>query len=131
MARRVRTPAEKKRLSYERDGRNTYGQNDKASRNAIPLFKAKSHRKARRISTQEVTVANVATDALDGTEKWLCDRLGKHGHMMHRKEADTPLGLTLIIDGKLGMETAATKRNAIKVHRHVMRHRLPKDEAGV
>ena len=44
MPKRVLTPAEKKRLSYERDGRNTYGQSNKASRKAIPRFKAASKR---------------------------------------------------------------------------------------
>ena len=34
-----KSPQEKKRLSYERDRRNTYGENDKASRKSIPLRK--------------------------------------------------------------------------------------------
>lgn len=34
-----RTPQEKKRLSYERDGRNAYNESKEASRKAIPLRK--------------------------------------------------------------------------------------------
>lgn len=39
-----RTPQEKKRLSYERDRRNVYGENDKSSRKKIPLNKALTKR---------------------------------------------------------------------------------------
>lgn len=39
-----RTPQEKKRLSYEKDRRNRYGQSNKAPRRLIPLRKAKSRR---------------------------------------------------------------------------------------
>ena len=42
------TPQEKKRLSYERDGRNTYGENDKSSRKNIPRGKRLVNRAARR-----------------------------------------------------------------------------------
>ena len=45
---RRRSPQEKKQLSYERDRVNPYGENDKASRKAIPRFKAASHREERR-----------------------------------------------------------------------------------
>ena len=131
MTKRVRPPAEKKRLSYERDGRNTYGENDKSSRKAIPLFKARSHRKTRHISTQELTVANVAGEVFDHTETRLNDRLGKHKQMMRRKSADTPLGLTLAIDGKVGMDKAVAKRDAVKAHKRVNRYRLPSSKAGV
>ena len=43
-----KTPQEKKADSYAHDRRNCYGENDKASRKAIPLNKAISHRKVRR-----------------------------------------------------------------------------------
>jgi hypothetical protein len=45
---RQRSPGEKKALSYAKDRRNSYRANDKASRKAIPLRKAKSHRADRR-----------------------------------------------------------------------------------
>jgi|GEM_PF-3036003 len=128
MAARPRSPDEKKRLSYERDGRNTYGETDKGSRKSIPRFKAKSHRKARHIATQEVTVANVTGDLLDSADKRLNDRLGKHARTMHRKAPDTPLGLTLAIDGKLPLDKAASKRTANKALRRGERFQLPQTE---
>lgn len=36
----MKTPQEKKSLSYQKDRRNTYGENSKASRKDIPLSKA-------------------------------------------------------------------------------------------
>lgn len=36
----MKTPQEKKSLSYQKDRRNTYGENSKASRKNIPLSKA-------------------------------------------------------------------------------------------
>ena len=43
-----KTPQEKKALSYAKDCRNSYGENDKASRRIIPLRKAKAHRSDRK-----------------------------------------------------------------------------------
>ncbi|MEM7689704.1 MAG: hypothetical protein AAF291_11850 [Pseudomonadota bacterium] len=45
---RRRSPQEKKALSYAKDRRNCYGENDKASRKNIPRRKAKGHRSLRR-----------------------------------------------------------------------------------
>lgn len=45
---RKRSPQENKRLSYERDCINQYGENDKSSRKAIRRFKAASNRLSRR-----------------------------------------------------------------------------------
>ncbi len=47
-----KAPQEKKALSYAKDCRNTYGENDKASRKIIPLRKAKVNRGYRRKVTQ-------------------------------------------------------------------------------
>lgn len=57
-----RTPQEKKALSYEHDRRNTYGQNDKASRKAIPARKARENRKVRRKANQALTVVERLSD---------------------------------------------------------------------
>lgn len=45
---RKRSPQDNKRLSYERDCINRYGENDKASRKAVRQFKAASNRVSRR-----------------------------------------------------------------------------------
>jgi hypothetical protein len=43
----IKTPQEKKRLSYEKDRRNTFRENSKASRKGIPLTKARANRAER------------------------------------------------------------------------------------
>lgn len=45
---RYKTPQQKKRLSYLRDARNSYGESDKASRRLIPKYKAWARRAQRR-----------------------------------------------------------------------------------
>jgi len=58
-----RSPQEKKALSYANDRRNTYGENDKASRKAIPARKAGENRKVRRKARQSVEVLDKADEA--------------------------------------------------------------------
>jgi hypothetical protein len=111
MTKRVHTPAEKKRLSYERDGRNTYGENSKASRKAIPRFKAATHREARRATEQEMTVANAShEELLDRADRHLSDRLGKIVRNGKRKSPDAPLGFVLAHKGKIGRNSLRSKR---------------------
>ena len=59
-----KTPQEKKRLSYERDRRNRYGQNAKASRRLIPLRKAKAKRSYRKRTNQILSAAAISADLL-------------------------------------------------------------------
>lgn len=47
-----RSPQAKKALSYCKDMRNAFGENDKASRKAIPKRKAEEHRRVRRETKQ-------------------------------------------------------------------------------
>ena len=49
-----RSPKEKKALSYARDRRNAYGENDKSSRKAIPLRKRKVNRANRHAARQQL-----------------------------------------------------------------------------
>jgi len=49
-----KSPQEKKSLSYAEDRRNSYGQNDKASRKAIPLRKAGENRQDRHKIKQDL-----------------------------------------------------------------------------
>ncbi len=87
---RERSPQEKKALSLDRDCRNNYGENDKASRKLIPLRKAQSKRKSRRQVAQslqgvdrqdDVTVDLVQSDAISDI-----NRLGRW-----QKAPDAPL----------------------------------------
>ncbi len=57
------TPQEKKRLSYLRDRREAYGQNDKAARRLVPLHKAKANRRVRR--GDKLALAAADPDALE------------------------------------------------------------------
>lgn len=59
---RPRSPQEKKSLSYANDRRNTYGENDKASRKAIPARKAGENRKVRRKANQALNVIDRLDD---------------------------------------------------------------------
>lgn len=54
MAGEPKSPQEKKRLSLKKDRRNTYGENDKASRKNIPRSKAKSHRAVRHTAKDDL-----------------------------------------------------------------------------
>src|SRR5579871_3174585 len=64
---RVKTPQEKKRLSYEHDRRDTYGENHKSSRKNIPLSKQRSHKDERRSVKQALVIPQgaVADDFAD------------------------------------------------------------------
>jgi hypothetical protein len=84
----MKTPQEKKRLSYAKDRRNTYGENDKSSRKNIPHSKAQANRIERHSQNQLLSTAIAAgiEDAITATQlkgmnpdKW-------------RKQPDTPLG---------------------------------------
>lgn len=88
---RRRTPAEKKRLSYERDRRNTYGENDKATRKAIPLRKRLRARADRKRANQALAPGVVPSEIEDGDHldaELLPTRDPRHW----RKQPDAPLG---------------------------------------
>jgi len=57
-----RTPQEKKALSYANDRRNSYGENDKASRKAIPARKAGENRKVRRKTNHSLKAVEQADE---------------------------------------------------------------------
>jgi len=55
MPKKLRSPQEKKGLSYERDRRNTYGENSKSSRKNIPRSKALDIRRKRHGTKQALS----------------------------------------------------------------------------
>lgn len=85
------SPAAKKALSYAKDRRNSYRENDKAARKAIPRNKANSHRADRRKAAdalarhetmdedQAALVENALVNDLDRLKRW-------------KKSPDQPLG---------------------------------------
>lgn len=62
MRTKQKTPQEKKALSYAKDRRNSYGENDKASRKSIPLHKAKQNRSYRKSANQVLDTIINETD---------------------------------------------------------------------
>jgi hypothetical protein len=80
---KVKNPRDKKKASYARDRRNTYGENAKSSRKNIPRAKARVRRAERRVVRQalgesaggadaeaaETTVANSRLQRLEGFKK--------------------------------------------------------------
>jgi len=90
MKRDPKPPHEKKRLSLERDSRNDYGENAKASRKNIPRSKALSLRKQRHAQNQALQAATRASseDELVAAEL----RATSPKPRWWRKEPDVPLG---------------------------------------
>jgi hypothetical protein len=90
---KVKSPGEKKRLSYERDRRNTYGENQKSSRKNIPRGKQRGHRDERRAARQSLSSARGAPDdiAADAAQSVTIERSRAKRLKSFRKSPDTPL----------------------------------------
>jgi hypothetical protein len=88
-----RSPQEKKQLSYDRDGRNAFGDNDKAARKTIPRRKRKRARAIRRITAQQLrqTVEDASDDGIEMVDQKIAaaKRTAKDSHW--RKHPDIPL----------------------------------------
>ena len=94
---KVKTPQQKKRLSYAHDRRNAYGENQKSSRKNIPRSKQRSHQEERR-SVRQVLVAaqgKVADEVADQAQSQTL-RAGRIKKLKaFRKSPDKPLGETV------------------------------------
>ena len=91
MRKKERSPQERKALSYARDCRNAYGENDKASRKLIPLRKAQESRQDRRKIAQELgslpPLEEEVADLIEGSARHDMARVGGW-----KKASDRPLG---------------------------------------
>ncbi|MEV7007171.1 hypothetical protein [Streptosporangium sp. NPDC051022] len=88
-----KTPQEKKRLSYAKDRRNDYGENDKSSRKSIRRHKRVPHRANRHRDHQILEGARGAVDErLGGVVE---ERLYVRRPKRWRKFRDAPLGEVL------------------------------------
>lgn len=85
-----RSPQEKKQLSYARDRRNCYGENDKASRKNLPRKRARVHRANRHQAHADLHSATgpVDAEAAGAAEVRLSGRRPK----AFAKRPDCPLG---------------------------------------
>lgn len=74
-----RSPQEKKQLSYDRDRRNSYGENDKASRKSIPRNKSRVNKANRRLDHEALQRSRGLRqpEAEDATEQRLRGRTRK------------------------------------------------------
>ena len=90
---KVRTPQDKKRLSYAHDRRNTYGENQKSSRKNIPRSKQRSHQDERRSVRQALVGAlgNVEDETVDEAQSQVLDTGRSRKLRGFRKSPDRPL----------------------------------------
>jgi hypothetical protein len=91
---KIKSAAEKKRLSLERDRRNVYGENSKASRKGIRRGKQRSHMEERRSAGKILRKLREDADKLNAIE---ADDLTKTSVIRSRQKAfkktpDRPLG---------------------------------------
>lgn len=91
------SPQQKKRKSYQKDCRNCYGENDKASRKNIPRNKQRGHRQERHVASNILNSLNEACDdvLLDETVDKFKDKVKAKRLNAFRKCPDMPLGRML------------------------------------
>jgi ribosomal protein L32 len=110
----LRDPARKKALSYARDRRNRFGQNDKAARKAIPARKAGESRKSRRKAGHALKVIEVIERADEASatlsESSLAHDIERVGGWT--KGPDTPLGEVVHRNAKARIERDGRKSRA-------------------
>ncbi|OPC79806.1 hypothetical protein B4N89_01585 [Embleya scabrispora] len=119
-----RTPQERKRLSYLKDRRNSYGENDKSSRRNIRRNKAAVH-SANRRHEHLVLAALVGARDTGGAEA-IADRLYVKRPKRWSKAADQPLAeaVEYVLERRvrLGIDDAARARQRIhRIHRRLTR----------
>lgn len=94
MTKPPKTPQEKKALSLAKDRRNTYGNNQKAARKAIPLRKALENQRVRHKDNQVISCSfhldEAARDLAESSARHGVNRLGGW-----TKSADEPLGTVI------------------------------------
>lgn len=89
----MKTPQQKKSLSYAKDRRNTFGENSKASRKGIPLAKARANRAERHAQDRLLSAAVVS----NGDEQLTTVETDVKSTKPRQwqKSPDTPLGEVL------------------------------------
>lgn len=97
-----KSPQEKKRLSLERDRRNMYGENDKASRKLIPRRKQLDRMGQRRRASQLLASprGQVEPRTCDSIELQVQIKTIEAERKSFRKRPDVPLGEVLAKTGK-------------------------------
>ena len=93
----IKNPEEKKRLSLERDRRNRYGENSKASRKSIQRGKQRRHMDERRTVGEALgrLKGAVQEDVATEAELLATTRTIDSQRRGFKKRPDTPLGVAL------------------------------------
>jgi hypothetical protein len=107
---KVKNPELKKKLSLEKDRRNTYRENSKASRKSIPRRKQLRHMDERKGVAQVLNslVGSVDDDRSDDAELEVKARITDSRNRGFKKKPDEPLGIVLA--RKKPKKKAAKKR---------------------
>lgn len=106
---KVKSPAEKKRLSLSKDRRNVYGECPTSSRKNIRRNKQRGHMEVRRAANEELRGLKgltIETDA-DGAESRTRDRIVLLARSSFKKFPDAPLGE--VVARKLRRRSRQTK----------------------
>jgi transketolase len=98
----IKHPREKKRLSLERDRRNRYGENSKASRKSIQRGKQRRHMDERRAVGEALArlKGTVQEDVATEAELLATTRIIDSQRRGFKKRPDTPLGVVLTTKAK-------------------------------
>ncbi|MGD0939800.1 MAG: hypothetical protein ABR905_08800 [Terracidiphilus sp.] len=93
----IKLPVQKKKLSLERDRRNTYGENAKASRKSIPKGKQTSNQSERRAANAPLAKAKgvLSEDMADEVELDSRTVQIEKRRKGFKKSPDQPLGLVI------------------------------------
>ncbi|MER5935367.1 hypothetical protein [Streptomyces sp. NPDC002054] len=117
---RKRSPQEKKQLSYLKDRRNDYGENQKSSRKNIPRSRRARHHALRRGEQLALERLRAFGGAMDDSEV----RFARRGTGRWRKSADTPLGEVVAYKlerrAELGADAAPPNQGRLE---HLRRYR--------
>jgi hypothetical protein len=91
---KLKSPQEKKAASLVNDGRNVYGENDKASRKLIPKGKQLSHQAFRRQARQPLASLSTSLpeDQIVAAESAAIESEVRNRRKAFKKEPDLPLG---------------------------------------
>lgn len=94
---KIKSPEEKKRKSYENDGRNCFGENSKASRKNIPRGKQRGHMAERRVAGENLRVLGPSPDEplAEDVEGAIKTRTKEQRLKGFKKTPDLPLGEAL------------------------------------
>jgi len=106
MTKRRLTPQEKKVLSYAKDCRNVYGENDKSSRKAIPRRKQQQRQNERR-----VLKANLKK-TIEGTEEVTLERHEPLGSRISLRRGIPKIGRDRKMSSDLQKEAQARLKKA-------------------